>query len=324
MNQERIKILENKIHKEYSNMAGIVVLHEGNIVYEQYFNDCNRDSRIHIYSVTKSIMSLLFGIAIDKGYIKSLDQKVLEFFPKYVISPKEKTIQNITLRDVLTMTAPYKYNFFPPYIKYFKSDDAVKFTLDLLGGKGKIGKFKYTPLIGPDILSGIIMNATGMSVLDFASTYVFDPLKITVEKSIVFENKEEQMAFNKATDISGWVTDVKGVHTGGWGLTLSARDMAKIGKLYLDGGKWNEKQIVSTNWINESTCQHSYWKKQDLAYGYLWWVHDFGFAAMGDGGNTIYVNTKRKLVVSITSLFARNVKDRIDFIKEYIEPLVDN
>lgn len=326
MNQEKVIELEKIISNNYSNIAGMVVLKDGNTLYENYFNGCNANSRIHVYSVTKSIVSILIGIAIDKGYIKSVNQKVLDFFPDYTIKKRETTIQNITLKNLLTMTAPYKYGIFAPYKKYFTSDNWVKFTLDLLGGRGKIGKFRYAPLIGPDILSGIIVKATGQSVLDFATKNLFSPLGIIVESNVVFHSKEEQLAFNKAKNISGWVADPNGVNTGGWGLTLSSRDMAKIGQLYLDNGIWDGKQIVSKRWIDESTKEHSRWEKLNLPYGYLWWLDsdkEHGYAAMGDGGNIIYVNTKKKMVVSITSLFVPKAKDRIKLIKEYIEPIFE-
>ena len=80
-----------------------------------------------------------------------MEEKVLDYFPEYKVKRKGKKIQNITLKDLLTMTAPYKYRLFAPYIKYFTSSDRVKFSLDLLGGHGKIGTFRYAPLIGPDI-----------------------------------------------------------------------------------------------------------------------------------------------------------------------------
>lgn len=313
---------EKVIMRDYGNITGIVVFKDGETVYENYFNECTANSRIHIYSVTKSIISILIGITMDKGYIRNLDQKVLDFFPEYEIKKRERTIQNITLRNLLTMTAPYKYKF-NPYIKYFTSDNWVKFSLDLLGGKGQIGKFRYTPLIGPDIVSGIVSKVTGQSVINFAQENLFAPLGIAVEKSIVFHSKEEQLAFNQATNMSGWVADPMGVNTAGWGLTLSPIDMAKIGQLYLNHGIWNSKQIVSAEWINESTREHSRWEKQNLSYGYLWWVYEDGFAAMGDGGNTIYVNTKKNMVISIASLFRPKVRDRMELIREYIEPVAD-
>ncbi len=324
MNQAKVTELEKKINNDYSNIAGIVVLKDGKTQYENYFNECNTTSRIHVYSVTKSIISILIGIAMDKGYIKSTNQKVLDFFPEYMVKTREKTIQNITLKNLLTMTAPYKYKFFAPYIKYFTSNDYVKFSLDLLGGRGQIGKFRYAPLIGPDILSGILVKATGQSVFDFATENLFFPLGITVESNVLFHSKEEQLAFNNANNISGWVTDSTGVNTAGWGLTLSPADMAKIGQLYLDGGMWKGKQIVSASWIDESIKEHSRWEKLNLSYGYLWWVENGnGFSAMGDGGNVIYVNAQKRIVVSIASFFMPKVNDRIEFIKEYIEPIFE-
>lgn len=100
------------------------------------------------------------------------------------------------------MTAPYKYRFFPPYVKYFTSEDHI-------------------------------------------------------EGDLMFKSKEDQLLFNKSIDTSGWVRDSAGIHTAGWGLTLSPMDMAKIGQLYLNKGLWGGKQIVSEKWVEESTREHS-------------------------------------------------------------------
>ena len=322
MDQIKIEELEQKINSQYGNTTGIVIIKDGIVFYEKYFKDCTADSRVHVYSVTKSVISILFGIALDKGYIKNLEEKVLDYFPDYKVKRGERKIQHITLKDMLTMTAPYKYRFFAPYIKYFTSSDWVKFSLDLLGGHGKIGTFQYAPLIGPDILSGILVKATGQSVLAFAAENLFEPLGIKVENNLLFQNKEEQMAFNQSTDISGWVTDPMGIHTAGWGLTLTPMDMAKIGQLYLNDGMWEGKQIISSKWVEDSTTEHSRWKKRNLSYGYLWWVNEEGYAAMGDGGNIIYINTKKKLVISIAALFVPRAGDRIKLIKKFIEPIL--
>lgn len=170
-------------------------------------------------------------------------------------------------------------------------------------------------------MSGILVKATGHSVLDFAAANLFSPLKIAVERTVTFRTKEEQMAFNQSKDISGWAADQRGINTAGWGLTLSSGDLAKLGQLYLDGGMWNGKQIVSQKWIDESTKEHSRWEKPGLSYGYLWWIHEEGFAAMGDGGNILYVNTHKKMVISIVCLFKPKVLDSLELIKKYIEPI---
>lgn len=325
MNPKQAAALEQQINRKYSNTAGIIVLKDGLTRYEHYFNGCHAASRIHVYSVTKSIVSTLIGIALDKGYIQSIHQKVLDFFPDYPVKRREQTIRDITLQHLLTMTAPFKYRLAGPYIKYFASEDWVQFSLDVLGGRGRTGKFRYTPLIGPDILSGIVVRATGQTLLDFAAKHLFSPLGVTVEHPITFQSKEEQLAFNQATNISGWAADGTGIHAGGWGLTLSPVDMAKIGQLYLDGGQWKGQQVVSPDWIAESTKPHSRWEKRKLSYGYLWWVNDGdSYAAMGDGGNVIYVNPESRLVVAIASLFVPKAKDRLAFIQEYIEPMLEH
>lgn len=323
MNQEKLIALEKIINRDHDNIAGIVVMQNGTIKYENYFNDCTSSSKVHVASVTKSVIAILFGIAIDKGYIKNLNQKVLEFFPEYIVKDDEQTIQKVTLYDMLTMAAPYKYEE-GPYIEYFTSKNWVDFSLDLLGGKNEIGEFRYAPLIGLDILSGILVNVTGQSVLDFATKYLFSPLSITVKNKITFNNEEDQIAFLNAKDISGWVMDPCGINSAGWGLTLGAMDMAKIGQLYLNKGRWDDKQVVSAKWVDECTREHNCWKELNLRYGYLWWVNEDGYMAMGDGGNVIYVNVKKDLVISIAAIYKEDVNDRLELIKNYLEPLFND
>lgn len=320
MNQKKVDDLNQRILQDYENTAGLIVVKDNKICYENYFNDADVNSSIHIYSVTKSIISICIGIAIDKGYITDINQKVLDYFPDYKIKKGEQTIQKVTLKNLLTMTAPYKYTY-SPYTKHFSNVDWVKSSLDYLGGKKPIGDFRYTPIIGPDILSGILVNATGQSVFDFASENLFKPLGIKVEKCMMLKTKEEHIKFSKAKNISVWITDEQNVNTAGWGLTLTTRDMAKIGQLYLDDGIWEGQQIVSSRWVHECIREQSRWEKRELSYGYLWWVTPTGFVAMGDGGNIIYVNKVKKLVVVMTGYFKPRSKDRIELIEKYIEPL---
>ncbi|MEK4004426.1 serine hydrolase [Paenibacillus sp. FSL M7-0896] len=319
----RILDFENLIKTEYGNIAGIVVLLGSEKVYEGYFDGYTADDPIHIASVTKSVVSALIGIAIDKGYIKSIDQKVLEFFPDYTVKRGEKTIQNITIKNILTMTAPYKYKS-EPYTKVYTSEDWTKAALDLLGGKGDPGGFKYST-IGLQVLSGILTNATGQSVLDFATEHLFKPLGIKAPPNANIHCKEEYLAFLKDKFVNGWIIDPKGTSTAGWGLTLTPLDMAKIGQLYLNEGLWNGKRMLSAKWIKDSTQENSRWG--ELPYGYLWWiVNNEGqgcYAALGDGGNAIYVNPDKKIVVTIASRFMPRAKDRIELITKYILPLFE-
>lgn len=325
MNQHNLIALEKILSSDYSNIAGLIVQKNGVTLYEQYFHDFTASDPIHIASVTKSIFSALIGIAIDKGRIKSVDQKVLDFFPDYSIKGGEQTIQKVTIKELLTMTAPYKYET-EPYEAFFTSENWIEAALDLLGGNGQIGEFVYSAMVGTQILSGILVKATSQPILDFAVENLFAPLGINVAKNVAFRSKEEQIAwYAKSKKSSGWVVDPQGINTAGWGLTLTPADMVKIGQLYLDGGIWKGKPIVSPGWIEESTKVHSRWGS--LLFGYLWWIIDdkeYSFAAMGDGGNVIYVNKKKKLVISIASHFTPDAKDRIGLIRELIEPMFDN
>lgn len=325
MNQEKIKELEKIINKDYKNITGMVIQKNGMKLYENYFNEYTVDNANHVYSVTKSVVSTLIGIAIDEGNIKSVNQKVLDFFPDYAIKAGEKTIQEITIEHLLTMTAPYKYKK-EPYEKFFASQNPIQDALDVLGGDGFIGEFNYSAIGGTHILSGILSKATGRSILDFATEKLFSPLGIKVPHNIVIKNKKEHFAIMNDKNTSGWAVDPQGLNTASWGLFLTPVEMAKIGQLYQNKGVWNDKQIVSAQWISESTREHSrcvQWG--NLAYGYLWWLIDEdSYAAMGDGGNIIYVNKKNQMVISIASLFIPEAADRIKFIKACIEPMFEN
>ncbi len=320
MDETRMKELEQTISREYGNITGIVVQKNGITCWEQYFNGYTADNALHVFSVTKSVFSALIGIAIGKGLIRSVDQRVLDFFPDYVVKAGETTIQNVTIKHLLTMTAPYKYEL-EPYQEFFASENWVNAALDLLGGDKPIGEFMYSPIVGTHILSGILAKAAGSSILAFATEHLFSPLGIQVPQNVVLRNEEEHHAVMNDKNTTGWVVDPQGINTASWGLFLTPMDMAKLGQLYADDGIWKGEEIIPARWIEESTGEHSRWG--ELSYGYLWWIIDKNepiFAALGDGGNVIYVNAKKKLVVSIASLFVPEVKDRIELIMEFIEP----
>lgn len=324
MNQNNIRELEKTINTDYRNIAGISIQKNSVLLYENYFNGYSTDSAFHVFSVTKSIISAIIGIAIEKGYIKSIDEKVLDFFPDFTPKRGEKTAQCVTIRNMLTMTTPFKYKS-APYTKYFSSESWVKSALDLLGGKGEIGQFRYTPLIGPDILSGILTKVTDQSVLGFAYENLFSPLGIDISQNIIFHSKEEQLSIVKNYHKQGWVADSQGINTAGWGLFITLAGMVKLGQLYLNCGKWNSRQLIPIEWIDESTTEHSHW--DNMLYGYLWWIIDkneHSFAAIGDGGNVIYVNPAKNLVVAIASLFKPTAKDRIELIRKHIEPSLED
>ena len=329
MNKEELHVLVSESKGNEKNICQIYAIKDGKPVYEDCWHGFDTDDAVNVMSVTKSVMSILTGIAVDKGCIGSVDQKVLDFFPDYTVKRGEKTIYEVTLRHLLTMTAPYKYRH-EPWVKVCTSSDWTKAALDLLGGrKGITGEFKYATL-GIQILAGILGNATGMKCIDFANEFLFAPLGIPEHRMHGDSSKEDQLAFlmNKGPRETEWYSDPKGVVTAGWGLCLSARDLAKIGWMLADGGVYDSRQVVSEEWISQMTFPAQALGEDfgDMYYGYLWYTPDIKkpvFAAMGDGGNLIYVNKEKKITVGVTGTFKPRIFDRVDFVEKNVLPLIE-
>jgi len=314
------------VEEECPNICEISVIRDGKTIYEDYWNGYRENDALNVMSVTKSVVSLLTGIAIERGFVGSVDMKVLDFFPDYSVKRGEKTIQEVTIRHLLTMTAPYKYKS-EPWTKVCTSDDWTRSALDLLGGrKGLTGEFKYATL-GIQILNGILRQATGKRVIDFANEELFGPLGIPAARAHNDVSKEDQLSYimDKSPRAHEWYTEPGGEVTAGWGLTLSASDMAKIGAMLLSDGSVKGHQIVSRAWIDEMTTPVSRLDERfgNCSYGYLWWIPDensSAFSAMGDSGNVIYINPELHVSVGIASSFKPAVFDRIDFIEKKLLP----
>lgn len=320
MDAGKLSKLDTVIKSQYGNINGIVVVRNGYMAYENYYNGFGPDDAHHVASVTKSIISALIGIALEAGYIKSVDQKVLDFFPEYVPDSDHEQKQEVTIRHLLTMTAPYAFeDWQEPLDKMCMQPDWVKYTLDILGQKGTIGTFKYCTA-GAHLLSAIITRSTGKSAREFANERLFKPIGIKEipdyeMKSFGFEDLFGQL-------VKGWVKDPSDNSTGGWGLTLSPRDMARFGFLYINRGIWDNHEIVTGSWIDEATAINS------GKYGYLWWLLEedgvSGYLAIGDGGNIICCIPEKDLVVAIASAFMMNPPDRWTLIKQHIIPAIIN
>lgn len=329
MNKKELHELVSEGKGNEKNICQIYAIKNGKPVYQDCWHDFDMDDDMNVMSVTKSVMAILTGIAADKGYIDNVDQKVLDFFPGYTVKRGEKTIYDVTLRHLLTMTAPYKYRH-EPWVKVCTSSDWTKAALDLLGGrKGITGEFKYATL-GIQILAGILENATGMKCIDFANEYLFCPLGIPAHKMHGDSSKADQLDFlmNKGPRGTEWYSDPTGTVTAGWGLCLSARDMAKIGWMLADDGVYDGRQVVSEEWISQMTFPAQALGEDfgDMYYGYLWYTPDIKkpvFAAMGDGGNLIYVNKEKKITVGVTGTFRPRIFDRVDFVEENVIPLIE-
>ena len=310
------------------NICGITVIKDGVTVLRDRRSGYEENDTMHAASVTKSVMSLLTGIAIDKGMIRDTDVRVMDFFPGFEPKRGEKTAYEVRLSHLLTMTAPYKFRS-EPWVKVCTSQDWTLAALDLLGGrKGLTGEFKYN-VLGIQILSGIIERASGMKCIDFANEYLFHPLGISERISHGDSSKEDQYDYlmNKSPRKNEWYVDPQGTATAGWVISLSSQDMAVIGQMCLENGVYNGRRIVSAEWIGAMTAPHV----KDLgrnfgymSYGYMWWIPEKEgvFAAVGDGGNIIYVDRDKKIAAGVTATFRPRVFDRIDYLENVILPKV--
>ena len=314
------------IQQTQPNICQISVLQNGQEIWSGEWNGYRKTDCTHIMSATKSVVSLLIGIAIDKGFIGSVDDKVLSYFPDYRVKRGEKTIYDVTIRHLLTMRAPYKGKG-DPWTKVCSSPDWTVASLDFLGGRGGItGEFSYRTVC-LHILSGILYRATGMNTVDFANRYLFVPLGIAEHENTFAESAEEHKHFtiDKAPRQNVWFADPQGIATPGYGLCMSASDMARLGRLCLQNGVWNGKQIVSAKWIAEMLTPQAVNDDafRGMHYGYLWWiVHPERniYAAIGNSGNVIYVDPNRSLTAAVSSYFRPAVFDRVEWIENVLLP----
>ena len=310
------------------NICQIQAIKNGEVIYNDTWRRFKTEDPVNVNSVTKGVMALLTGIAVDKGLIKDVNQKVMDFFPYYEVKRGEKTIYDVTIKHLLTMTAPYKYKS-EPWTKICTSEDWTKATLDFLGGRNGItGEFKYATL-GIQILAGIIENAAGEKCIDFANKNLFIPLGIPEHVLHGESNKEDQFDFfmNKGPRKNEWYSDPKDTVTAGWGLCATGRDLARLGEMVLHEGAYDGKQIISSEWISEMLTPRLKLDKMFgyMEYGYLWYKpyeDKEVFAAIGDSGNIIYINRENNVSVGITGTFKPRIFDRVEFIEEKVLPVI--
>ncbi len=328
MDKEQLHTFISESTGNESNICQIYAIKDGSAVYDDCWHGFKTSDAMNVNSVTKGVVSLLAGIALDQGHIRSVDQKVMDFFPDYIVKRGEKTIYDVTVRHLLTMTAPYKGKS-EPWKRVCTSADWTLTTLDYLGGrKGITGEFRYATL-GIQILAGIIERSTGVKCIDLANDHLFEPLELPKRILHGDSSKEDQFDFfmNKNPRKNEWYADPKGNVTAGWGLCMSARDMAVIGDMVLGGGRYHGKTIVSEGYIKEMTAPHLKLGERFgcMNYGYLWYKpYDDRevYAAIGDSGNIIYVNIDSNISVGITGTFKPRIFDRVDFIEQKVLPAI--
>ena len=279
-----------------SAVRSVLVSVDG-VTVMSYYHDRKPTEQAHVYSVTKSVISILVGIAIDEGLLR-LDQTLPELLPTHQtqMSPE---VASITLRQLLTMTAG-----FPEVGIGVELADAVGDIVSngLVNEPGAL--FGYTDS-GAHLVAAALAEAIDRPILDYAREKLLDPLGVDTRPA--WQGWDTGSAGN-GFDKPGfaWATDRSGINLGGFGLKLTAPDMVKLGELYVNGGNWNGRQIVSQEWVRESTAlQVTEEQQTEGPYGFFWWLGKFnehpGFAASGLFGQKIYCLPDLDLVVVVTS-----------------------
>ncbi|MES3023657.1 MAG: serine hydrolase [Pseudomonadota bacterium] len=271
-------------------LASMLVLRHGKPVLEKYWNGYTKDSLHDMRSATKSITSLMVGIAIDKGMLGGVDQPIgTHLAASYPGAPALQ--HNITLRHLLTMNSGLSCNDSDANSpghesKMYQSRDWVQFFLNLPALAAPGSKTSYCTG-GVVALGRVVSEASKRKVPDFADAFLFGPLQVAGARWEEFDERRQ-------TDTGGH-------------LHLRPRDMAKIGQLVLQKGKWNGAQLVSEAWIAQSTSEHTRYENT-ARYGYLWWIVSIPYKgrtvevqyASGNGGQSIFVVPELDLVAVFT------------------------
>jgi CubicO group peptidase (beta-lactamase class C family) len=303
MDPDTLAGLFKAIEKQSLAVDGVVVIRNGVIVAETYYGSNKQTTPHQLYSCTKSFISALIGIALESGdFPEGVRQPVLAFFPDKTFSNPDPRKAAMTLEHLLTMTSGLDWQEGDPiYQQMWQSRDWVKFVLDRPMADDPGADFNYNSGVS-HVLSGIVQQGSGMLTQNFAQERLFTPLGINTPR---------------------WDKDADGLAIGGWGLTLTPRDMAKLGFLYLHGGVWDGQQIVPAAWVEASTMAHIE-TGGDLNYGYQWWIYPdgSGYTALGRYGQIIFVAPESDLVVVFTARIERGDAPLRDLIDKYILPAV--
>jgi CubicO group peptidase (beta-lactamase class C family) len=311
MDSDELVRMFAEIEARRVNLHSLLIVRHGALVTEAYFQPYSPETEHTIESLTKSILGTLVGIAIDQGKLESADQKLVDFFPERTIANLDNRKKNITIANLLALdTGLDCSDFAPPASEMWESPDWVQFMLDL-PMKNDPGK-QWSYCTGAvHLLSAILQKATGQDPRLFANEHLFKPLGIP------------------AVPVEAWMADPQGLSFGGAGLYLTPRDVAKYALLYLTGGQWEGRQIVSRAWVETSTRPHAYagndpnFGAMPRDYGYLWSLFPAAgfYSALGMGGQHIHIVPEQDLAVVITAAEPVN-SFHFSLIQNYILPAV--
>ena len=306
---------------ELVKVSGVLIARHGKLVYERYFGGTTAASLLNTRSATKTVTSMLIGIAIDHGLLAGVEAPVLPFFhDREPVKNPDPRKQKITVEDLLTMSSALDCDDAIDASpgnedRMHEAKDWFRFTLDLpiaeaplrqpaapppvpsgqpasrssAAGSAYGRTFRYCTA-GVVLLGGVLERAAGTTVADFASRNLLAPLGIA---------KEE------------WQFSPVGQAMTGGGLGLRGRDLLALGQLYAGGGVWQGRRLLSERWVRASTTPHVRVEDQpDTDYGYLWWLHPFksggktyaAYSMAGNGGNKVAVFPGLDMVVVVASI----------------------
>lgn len=299
----------------FRNVESLIIYSQGEIKFEKYYNSYNKDSLHQLQSQTKSIVALLMGIAIDKGFIAGENETVSKYFPEY-FNNSDQLKSTVTIRDLLTMSAGFNWEEMIPFddprndnINMFNSNNWLSYALSRSMVQKPFTGFLYNSGC-PMIVAGIIEKATKMRLDEFAVRYLYEPLKIR--------------RYN-------WLKDSTGFCHAGGGLFLKPMDMMKIGIMVMNNGKWANQQIISENWIRRATSSYLTTSFDISTYGYFWWIREMKtsgvkttrvISAEGAGGQKLYIFPEYQMIIAFTERNYTTPQVGPFFISESILPLL--
>lgn len=268
--------------KKKKNLWSMVVLKNDALVFERYFNGSTRSSSNNIHSASKSILSALTGVALEKRLIPSEREKIANLIPAFFTSVKDPVKKEISLYDLLTMRSGLQWKEDFTEYEIEKKANWVQAIVNLKQDKKPGESFLYSTG-NTHLMSAVLTKASNKSLRAFAQENLFNKMGIAPEH---------------------WGTDPQGYNSGGYNLYMTPREMAKFGLLYLRGGNWKGDQLVSQEWVEESLRVHAN-ARPGFDYGYNWWIRNIGGMqipfAWGYGGQFIYILRELDMVVVITT-----------------------
>lgn len=281
--------IDNNLEKIFTeaesinSLRSLIIQQDGEKISERYFKGRSADRAFNIKSASKSIIGLLTGIAVEEGFIPSVEEPISTYFSEYFDENPDPKKESITVRNLLSMQAGLRSTSSGNYGAWVISDNWVDYALDQDFITDIDGRMVYSTGTS-HLLSVIITKATGMSTRAFAENYLFDPMNITV---------------------GGWDRDPQGYYMGGNNMALKPSDLLKVGQMLIDDGVWEGQQIISKDWITDSFKTYTFSNYNPYGYGYQWWNKETAgyttFFAWGHGGQYIMMIPELDAVVVMTS-----------------------